>query len=339
MRYGDTVRKTVQAMLEKGMVDEVLAFVRGVDERDVVPAFITDAAEAEKITVASYQPYSLASILADYGDKGKKIGLVVRSCDARGVIELAKRNQVNRDDIYLIGIECYGTVNPANAKEGEIYIFHDAMEVGGKKEALDESLLSANCRRCEYPVPGMADISCAIDGDGAIANTPKGEEMLAAANLKSQGSTVDASAMKERAARWQDKDFPNLGTDRQERLDYWLRQFDKCIKCYGCRNVCPLCYCKDCALDADRVWVERGRMPPPRLFHLTRLMHIADSCLNCGQCEAVCPMEIPLTRLYHQLHNELRSIFDYESGINIDDALPLGTFTEDELKAGGVELG
>ncbi|RLC62925.1 MAG: 4Fe-4S ferredoxin, partial [Chloroflexota bacterium] len=42
-----------------------------------------------------------------------------------------------------------------------------------------------------------------------------------------------------------------------ERAGFWQRQFAKCFKCYGCRNVCPQCFCEECALEED-LWVERG---------------------------------------------------------------------------------
>jgi len=49
-------------------------------------------------------------------------------------------------------------------------------------------------------------------------------------------------------------------------------------------------------------------------------------------------MGIPISKLYHMLQKELSSIFHYEPGIDIDAFPPLGTISEEELKAGGVEL-
>jgi formate dehydrogenase subunit beta len=36
-----------------------------------------------------------------------------------------------------------------------------------------------------------------------------------------------------------------------ERLAFWLRQFDRCIRCYACRQVCPGCYCTTCMFERD----------------------------------------------------------------------------------------
>jgi formate dehydrogenase subunit beta len=340
-KYSENIQHIVSAMLRSGLVEEVLAFVQGLDEYDIVPAFIADEREAKKIAITSYNPFSLAKLLAEYGDKDKKTGVVVRSCDARGIIELAKRKQVNMDNIYMIGIECYGVAKPSDKIANELYILGSEIEASGERAALDETLMAANCRRCEYPVPTMADIGCGIAHGQIAVYTEKGKEIITAVNIGAgEGVEIESTPISERAARWQETDFSELrNMAAQDRLSYWFRQFDKCIKCYGCRNSCPICHCHDCYLDADWILIKPGKVPPERLFHLTRLIHVADSCLNCGQCEAACPMEIPISKLYHMLQKELSSIFHYEPGIDIAALPPLGTISEEELKMGGVELG
>ncbi len=342
-KYNQTIVNIVAGMLKSGLVDEVLAFVQGLNESDLIPSFLTEEQEAEKITVVSYYPCSLAKLAAKYGEKEKKIGLVVRPCDARAMIELAKRRQVNLDRFYLVGLECYG-VAKAKDKYREIYIFPDKMEVEGELKPLDEEILSPQCRRCEYPVPFMADVSCRIEPDGntyVTANTEKGREILSAAGISSvERPQPEITSLKERASRWQERDFGEIrGMKPEERLSYWLRQFDKCIKCYGCRNSCPLCYCEDCYLEPRRLLIKAENFPPEKLFHITRLIHVGDSCLNCGQCEAACPMEIPISKLYHMLYKELSSIFKYESGIDISSLPPISIITEEDLARGGTELG
>jgi formate dehydrogenase (coenzyme F420) beta subunit len=106
--------------------------------------------------------------------------------------------------------------------------------------------------------------------------------------------------------------------DPGERLSRWLYEFEKCIKCYGCRNICPVCFCTDCSLEHDAL-VTTGPLPPDvPIFHLVRAVHMAGRCVDCGLCEAVCPMNIPLRLLYRKVNAIVVELFDYETGTRAD---------------------
>ena len=120
------------------------------------------------------------------------------------------------------------------------------------------------------------------------------------------------------------------GQDYDERLQFWKDIFSKCIKCYGCRNACPLCICEECVLEDD-AWVKAGEIPPPfPIFHLIRAYHLSDKCVECGECQKSCPMDIPLTSLYTMIRNEFKELFDYMPGADIDRKSPLATSLEEE---------
>lgn len=43
----------------------------------------------------------------------------------------------------------------------------------------------------------------------------------------------------------------------KERWEFWEKQFSRCVKCYACRQVCPLCYCEVCIADKNQPqWIE-----------------------------------------------------------------------------------
>ncbi len=99
-----------------------------------------------------------------------------------------------------------------------------------------------------------------------------------------------------------------------DRLAQWAGHFARCLKCYGCRNACPLCVCPSCKLEEDP-YVSQGRVPPePLTFHLIRAMHLADRCVGCGACQEACPSGLPLLALHLWLRRSLRERHGWESG-------------------------
>ena len=104
-----------------------------------------------------------------------------------------------------------------------------------------------------------------------------------------------------------------------ERFARWMYEFQKCIKCYGCRNICPVCFCKDCSLEHPDL-IGTGHLPPDiPIFHLVRAVHMAGRCIDCGLCEDACPAEIPLRLLYGKVNTIVKDLFDYDTGAS--DAL------------------
>ena len=100
---------------------------------------------------------------------------------------------------------------------------------------------------------------------------------------------------------------------KEQRLEYWQHQMSKCIKCYGCRDVCPVFVDEECKLEE---WVTPGNLPPPPLYHLVRAYHVIKRCTHCGFCEASCPGHLPLRTLVDLIrHEDSEEIFDFVPGL------------------------
>jgi formate dehydrogenase subunit beta len=117
-----------------------------------------------------------------------------------------------------------------------------------------------------------------------------------------------------------------------QRLAFWASEFDRCIRCYACRQACPLCYCFECVAEQlEPAWLGIAiDLPQKQLFHVMRAYHLAGRCSGCNACEEACPMEIPLSLLNRKVAREVEALFDYRSGQDAETLPPLATFKKEE---------
>lgn len=125
--------------------------------------------------------------------------------------------------------------------------------------------------------------------------------------------------------RW--KEFSQL--DIEGKRKFWEKEFSKCIKCFGCRNACPICFCKECLME-DRKFVKGGELPVEiPSFHFVQRYHHAAQCISCGECEIVCPMDIPLRLISVVLLDRVKKLYDYTPGMNPKQECPIYTIKEE----------
>lgn len=117
-----------------------------------------------------------------------------------------------------------------------------------------------------------------------------------------------------------------------ERMAFWRSELDKCIRCYACRQACPLCICDRCIAEKNQPqWVETS--PHPRgnfSWNLIRAYHLAGRCVECEACETACPANIPLMLLNRAMARTVKDAFGYESGKDPEAQPPLRTFQLDD---------
>jgi len=382
---GGAVTSLLQFVLESEHVDAVLATkARDGNRYDGIPVLITDPQEVIETAGALHaSPVNLARCLKEYldGAADLRIAVVCKPCDAKAIIELSKREQINLDNVLLVGLNCTGTMSPTMARE----MFEQELGIDPDdvvREDIEDSKLTVwlndgtelemdlaeleengygrreNCRRCETSIPTMADMACGKWGvdDGRKATfvetfSEQGAAIMDGA-IKAGRILVEqpddaaverrmakAEAATELARSWQEKDFaPFKEMSLEQRFSYWTGQFSQCIKCFGCRDACPICFCKACWLEADRSYVQGGEIPPDIVWPMLRIVHVMDSCVNCGQCQDVCSMNLPLTRLIFMVNREIADIFKYEPGMDRSAKPPCAVVTEEETNVDRVSV-
>jgi len=104
---------------------------------------------------------------------------------------------------------------------------------------------------------------------------------------------------------------PDLSRPAAERRAFWNAAFDRCVRCYACREACPLCSCVQCVADKTRPrWIDSSATPDGNwLWNVTRAFHLAGRCIECGACTEACPVGIPLSALSIHLNRVIEQSF------------------------------
>jgi len=357
------MRQLLRQLLEKKLVDAVLVPLELPSGENVVQSLVTQPeALGAANPLAPVLPVNTANIISKMtrlASSQKKVAVVARPCELRALIELVKLKQASLDNIVLVGVDCYGTYSVPDYKQFAkgTQAPGDEFMKGIKAGKVDSRLREA-CQICEYPYPLIADITVGLVGSDfdkeilLLANTPLGEQVVDGLGLpgaKDDGRKAAIEKLVADRVKRRDEVFAQTLAETKG-LEKLTSVFSPCIGCHNCRDVCPVCYCRECVFDsstfsfeADKYldWASRkGALRVPTdtlLFHLTRLNHMATSCVGCGQCQEACPNDVPVFRIFRLVASRVQPLFSYVPGRSVDEPLPLTTFKEAEFQKVGFE--
>ena len=306
--YIDKIREIAKTLLTDKTVDMVIGFRKGTIPLMSEPQFVTRPEDVDTLNWDSNCGINLANYLAN---RKEKIGIVAKGCDSRNIVTHIIENKIQRDQLYIIGVPCKGMVDRRKISElfdteiETVVEENDKITVtGGGKETVftRDDILQANCRICIHRNPVIHDVLVA-DPVEEQQNVDRYEDIR----------QIEAMAPDEKYAFFDDL-------------------LSSCIRCYACRNACPLCYCPTCFVDESRPqWVGKSQDPVDiRTFHFLRAYHCAGRCTDCGACERACPVGIKVRLFTKKLEKDCLELYNWEAGLSIDQRPPLDTYKAED---------
>ncbi|MGO9380111.1 MAG: 4Fe-4S dicluster domain-containing protein [Dissulfurispiraceae bacterium] len=304
------IREIAKKLLDKNKVDVVIGFKKGTIPLRNIPYFATNSKEADQLVwdgncvgnLAIYLPRTAA----------KRTAIIAQGCVSRNVVGLIQEKQVNGENIYIIGMPCSGMLDARKimaAVPGEITeAIEDDLYVTARGKGFEltmnrSDVLNRNCDRCSVRNPVLFD-ELAVEKVNELKDPVRYEKIRA----------VEAMSTEERA----------------KFIDELL---SPCIRCYACRDACPLCYCPECFVDkANPQWCGKSQDSMDVLsYHLIRAFHTAGRCTECGACEEVCPMGIKVRLISGKVEKDVRETFDdYAAWKDLKALPPLTVFQRDD---------
>ena len=319
----EEIRARARGLLQEGTVAAVIGYGQGSLPMTVRPLVVRRPEDCGRLVwntfcglnLANYLPEVLKSVEPPRGPRGPKpegpmpkVAVLATGCWSRNIVVQIQEHQVERERVVVIGVASRGMVSRRKVEAlfagREILsveeLDHDLIVRGaGFEEKINRwSVVRDNCQTCTHPDPVLVDVRI-------------GEP---ASERKNPNPFKEVDELEARSAG--------------ERWAWFTAEFAACIRCYACRNACPLCYCPTCFVDDVKPqWVGKSiDATDTGLFHIIRAYHCAGRCTDCGTCETVCPMAINMRLLTKKLNKDVLNLFGTEAGMQPGASLPLTTY-------------
>ena len=304
LSYNDKIREISAKLLKDCSVEMVIGFRKGTVPMMNEPHFAKTPEDVDILVWDSNCGINLANYLTN---RQEKIGIIAKGCDSRNIVTHIIENKIKREQLIIIGVPCKGMIDKRKisamfeAEINDVVEDEDNITVTGngfEKVLNKKDVLQQNCSVCSHRNPVIYD------------------ELVA--DLVEEQNDVD---------RYEDVNQIEA-LSSQEKSNYFDDLLAPCIRCYACRNACPLCYCPTCFVDESRPqWVGKSQdSTDVKTFHFLRAFHCAGRCTDCGACERSCPVGINMRVFTKKLEKDCLDLFDWEAGMSLDVRPPLDTY-------------
>ncbi|NQT01524.1 MAG: Coenzyme F420 hydrogenase/dehydrogenase, beta subunit C-terminal domain [Planctomycetes bacterium] len=301
------IRAQARKLLETKQVDLVIGYRNENLPLRTSPCFIRDAKHVEQLVWNPLCENNLATYLVG---RHERIALVAKGCDARAIVVLINENQIVRENLTILGVACKGIIDRKKIEsaledreieevsfEGTRFLVKGA---GFSKSFELKDIMHGSCLTCRYKNPPVSDI-------------------MIGGKVQEQGhEDEEIKQMEQKSSK--------------ERWEWFNKQFSKCIRCYACRNACPICYCNECFVDQKfPAWLGKtDDLSDTLCFHIMRALHTTGRCVECGACARACPSNIDLRMLTAKIAKNVKELFNAEPGLKLGEKYALASFSEDD---------
>jgi ferredoxin len=306
--YIDKIKRISEDLLKEGSVDMIIGFQKGTVPMMNEPCFVSTPEHVHKLVWDSNCGINLANYLTN---RKEKIGIVAKGCDSRNMVTHIIENKINRDQLVIIGVPCKGMIDRRKVQEMSKGEIDEVVDSG------DNIAVKGNGFETSYAKTDVLQDNCTV----CIHRNPVIYDELVG-DLLEEAKDVD---------RYEDvRKIEALSND--EKWNHFDELLSGCIRCYACRNACPLCYCPTCFVEESRPqWVGKSQDPIDiRTFHFLRAYHCAGRCTDCGACQRACPVGIDMRVFTKKLEKDCFDLFGWEAGLSIENRPPLDTYQPED---------
>lgn len=307
--------KRASELLADGTVSRVLGWKNGEFVYDPTPAVFESAKALSAFVYNDFCASNLSKYLIALSKKDGKTLVFLKPCDSYSFNQLLTEHRIDREKVYIIGLECSGKVDEAKLRE-------------------------AGCE-------GI--LSVKTEGDSIIVDTLYGEKTLPKADCLGERCITCKSRkvvafdemigengeVNSECGRFdQVAELEAMTPD--ERYEFWRGELSRCIRCNACRNICPACSCENCVFDNPKSGISQKAAADSfeeNMFHIIRAFHVAGRCTDCGECSRVCPQQIPLHLLNRKFIKDMNECYgEYQAGAEAGSRAPLVNYTLDDCE-------
>ena len=311
--HGDplgVVQNVIAAAWENYQLDHLMVSINGSSKPNLIdsPEQLDQVNPFRPLMTGNAAKY-IPAILEEQPDT--RLGVVLRPCEMRALVEKNKRESIPEDRLLTIGVDCLGTYPMddyqwrAERKGSQERLAWESLHFARQGGIASYRFRSA-CQACRTPVSSEADINIGVIGlpvrqkiiveaSGTLpANMLTGDKI----GIDQDQSLIDQreyiiAKLLQRSSQTRQRLADNLDSILPRDVDALVKQFESCGECRECFEICPLCAAEYPAKD------ESG------LYRREQVKDWMISCAGCGMCEQACPNHLPLVAIFNQIREQL----------------------------------